>query len=72
MLNIVNYVVRILIIVVGAIFTTGWIVPKDGDITRYRIMGIVFMLFGIYRIVMYRMKSRQYDFSSEEEENNNQ
>lgn len=68
MLNIINYIVRILIVIAGIVFVSGLITPQDGDSTRFRVMGIVFILFGLYRIVMYRMKSKQYKFREEEEE----
>lgn len=40
---------------------SGAITPK-GYNEFYQIMGVIFILFGIYRIVLYRMKSKQYDF----------
>jgi hypothetical protein len=69
MLHIVNYIVRVAVIVAGLIFALGVISPADGDDTRFRVMGIVFILFGIYRIIMYRMKSKQYNFKSTNDEN---
>jgi hypothetical protein len=72
MLNIVNYIVRIGIIVIGIVLVSGLIAPQNGDTTLYRVMGIIFILFGTYRIVLYRMKSKQYSsFFENEEENNN-
>ena len=58
---ILNYTAKILIIIAGIIFLSGVIVPPNGDTILYRIMGVVFILFGIYRIVMYRRKLKQYE-----------
>jgi len=60
-LNIINYTVRIAIIIIGIIILSGKITPK-GNEELYQIMGVIFILFGIYRIVLYKMKSKQYDF----------
>lgn len=60
MLSIVNYIVRFFIIIIGIIFVSGAFLPENEDTTLMQIMGIVFILFGIYRIVMYKMKSKQY------------
>ena len=70
MFKIVNYIIRILIIVIGIIFVSGLIVPADGDVTRFRVMGVIFILFGFYRVAMYRMKSKQYDFNKKTETDN--
>ena len=70
MLKIINYITRILIVIIGIVFTSGLIVPADGDVTRFRVMGIVFILFGIYRIAIYRMKTKQYDFKTNKDDKN--
>jgi len=58
-MHILNYTLKILIIITGIIFLSGVIVPQNGDTTLYRVMGGVFILFGIYRIVIYRKKMKQ-------------
>ena len=68
MLHIVNYIVRIFIIIIGLIFLLD-IIPSNNDTTPFRVMGAVFVLFGIYRIVLYRMKYKEYNFRNENDEN---
>jgi hypothetical protein len=46
---------------------SGIIIPTSDDATMFRVMGIVFILFGVYRIVIYRMKYKEYNFKSEQE-----
>ncbi len=63
-LHIINYAVRIIIILLGVAIVSGIIpAPKD-RVTLFNVMGVVFILFGLYRIVLYRLKSKEYDFSS--------
>jgi hypothetical protein len=77
MLNIVNYIVRISIIIIGIILVSGLITPQNGDTILFRVMGVIFILFGAYRIVLYRMKSKQYSSyfenksENDDEHNNN-
>jgi Ca2+/Na+ antiporter len=59
MMNVLNYVVKIAIIIIGIIMLSGVIIPDNGDTTLYRIMGVVFILFGVYRIVMYKTKRKE-------------
>ncbi len=81
-LHIINYAVRIVIIILGIIMVSGIITPPRENAEFFTIMGVVFILFGLYRLVLYRFKSQRYDFSSgniiskddedEEEENDKQ
>lgn len=68
MLHIVNYIIKIAIIIIGIIFISGIIPAPNNDNTLFRVMGGVFILFGIYRIVLYRMKYKEYNFKKSEEE----
>ena len=68
MLHIINYIVRVAIIIIGIVFISGVFLPPNSDTTMFRVMGGVFVLFGIYRIVVYRMKYREYNFGNYEEE----
>ncbi len=58
-MHIVNYLIRGLIIVIGIIFASGIFTPKSEDSSLMRVMGVVLILWGIYRILTYRMKYRQ-------------
>ena len=67
MSKVVNYAVRILIVLTGIVFASGVLDVTGDEATRYRIMGIVFILFGIYRIVLYRLKSQQLELKMQRE-----
>ena len=67
MLHIVNYIVKIVIIIIGIIFISGIIPAPNGDTTLFRVMGVVFILFGVHRIVTYKLKYKMYNSNEEEE-----
>jgi hypothetical protein len=59
--DILNYSLRGLVILIGLGFLFGVIDPRPGDdMLRYS-MGSVITLFGVYRIIMYRNAKRKYD-----------
>jgi hypothetical protein len=64
MLHIINYIIKIAIIIIGIIFISGIIPAPNSDTTMLRVMGGVFILFGVYRIVLYRMKYKEYNFDT--------
>ncbi len=68
-LHIINYTVRGMIILLGVLLLSGIINVGTADSTFIKVMGVVFILFGIYRISIYRMQSKKYNFSINEEEN---
>jgi Ca2+/H+ antiporter len=68
MLHIINYIVKIGIIIIGILLICGIGSTVENDTTHFKVMGVVFVLFGIYRIILYRMKTKQYDFSISEED----
>lgn len=57
---ILNYAVRSIVIVLGVIMLSGLIVPANADPTLVRAMGGVFVLFGIYRIIVYYSNLKRY------------
>jgi len=59
--HIINYTVRIFIIIMGVIFLSGYITPPNGDTNLFRVMGVVLILFGAYRIANYRRKIKHYE-----------
>jgi hypothetical protein len=72
MMHIINYGIRIAIIIIGILFLCGVVTLPNGDDTLYNMLGGIFILFGLYRIVLYRMKTKQYQsiFNDDSEENN--
>lgn len=68
-LHIINYTVRGMIILLGVLLLSGIINVGSADSTFLKVMGVVFILFGIYRISIYRMQSKKYNFSISEEDN---
>jgi len=60
MLNdIINYGVRIIIIILGILLAGGVLTPGQND-SMIRIVGIIAILFGLYRIIMYSRNKRKY------------
>ena len=68
LMHIINYVIRILIIVIGAVFASGIFTPKSQDSGMMRIMGIVLILWGLYRILTYRTRVKQLDREQNDED----
>ena len=65
MIDVINYGVRGLILIIGLVILSGFVDPLPGD-TRARIaMGTVITLFGIWRIIIYRSK-KQLTFHEDE------
>lgn len=58
-MNILNYVVRIAIIIVGILLLSGIVMPPNTDATMVKVMGGILILWGIFRIVTYRTKMIQ-------------
>jgi hypothetical protein len=48
------------IIIIGILFVAGFVPSSPEQRDMYIIMGIVFIIFGVYRIVMYRVKIKVY------------
>jgi nucleoside recognition membrane protein YjiH len=60
--KILNYGVKILIILIGIVLLSGFFKPDNlmVDSSVFRVMGVVFILYGIYRIIVYRNALRRY------------
>lgn len=58
--DIINYSIRIIIIILGIVILSGIFVPEGSDPTMMRIFGIVFILFGFYRLALYRANRKRY------------
>lgn len=67
--KIFNYVIKSIIVLIGILITLGIIFKDYFPDSEYRfVVGLVITLFGIYRILMYRLKTKTYDFSIKNEE----
>lgn len=64
--DIINYSIRILIILLGLLFVSGYIMPEDSDPTMMRVFGAVFVLFGFYRLALYRANKKRYKSKNNE------
>lgn len=59
LMHIINYIVRIMIMLIGVILAFGLYIPRSQDNTMMRVLGVVLILWGIYRIVTYRTRYNQ-------------
>ncbi|ROL61170.1 hypothetical protein D9V86_07145 [Bacteroidetes/Chlorobi group bacterium ChocPot_Mid] len=66
--HIINYSIRFLIIIIGVLLVSGLLSNPTWDTTFLRIMGIIFILFGVYRIIIYYSQVKRYNFDSQEDE----
>ncbi len=64
--DVINYGIRILIILLGLLFVSGYIMPEDSDPTMMRVFGAVFVLFGFYRLALYRANKKRYKSKNDE------
>ncbi|GAB1372548.1 hypothetical protein MASR1M45_26100 [Candidatus Kapaibacterium sp.] len=69
LMRIINYTIRSMIVILGLLIITGTIFEQMD--TQMRIVfGVVFILFGIYRLIMYYTQERRYKFLEENDEDN--
>ena len=61
--KIINYTVRLIFIVLGILFLSGIVTIPNADKSMVAIVGVIFILFGVYRIVDYYSKSKIYSRS---------
>jgi hypothetical protein len=64
--DVINYSIRVLIILLGLLFVSGYIMPEDSDPTMMRVFGAVFVLFGFYRLALYRANKKRYKSKNNE------
>ncbi|MES2765682.1 MAG: hypothetical protein V4642_07440 [Bacteroidota bacterium] len=57
--HILNYGVRAAMIIVGLLMVLGVFSPPRQDASLMRMMGIVMILFGVYRMAMYYTKQQR-------------
>jgi hypothetical protein len=65
-LKLLNYSIRSLMVLLGIYFMWAPNLPAHQDVTLIRVMGIVIFLFGIYRLSIYHLNQKRYDFEDEE------
>jgi uncharacterized membrane protein HdeD (DUF308 family) len=69
--HIINYSVRILIILVGLFFISGYLKPPAGNTSMLYVIGTICILFGIIRIVSYyygvKRLNRHKEYNNEED-----
>lgn len=59
--NFINYLIKFVIIAFGIVIFFN-IVELDLPDTTRQVLGVIVILFGIYRIVIFRSKQSQYRF----------
>jgi hypothetical protein len=59
-LHIINYTVRAAIIIIGITLLTDILLPENANTSFIKIMGVIFILFGTYRIITYYSHTRRY------------
>lgn len=69
LLKIINYIVRSFIVVLGILIITG-VIFNEFDPQMRIVFGVVFILFGIYRLTMYYTQEKRYKILDEEEDEN--
>lgn len=57
--DILNYGVRLVMIIVGLLMVFGFFTAPRQDPALMRMMGIVLILFGVYRMAMYYTKQQR-------------
>lgn len=62
----INYIVRALILVLGIVLFFGIIKVPNADPYIMKVMGVIFILWGIFRIVIYNVKLKQNKEKEEE------
>lgn len=64
--EVINYGIRILIICLGLLFVSGYLMPEGSDPTMMRVFGVIFVLFGFYRLALYRANKKKYNYNEDE------
>ena len=60
LMHIINYVIRAMVIMVGILLLSGILLPQNFDSSFINIMGVIFILFGAYRIITYYSQVKRY------------
>lgn len=68
-LDIIQYLIKGVIVIFGVVIFFN-IFELDMPENTRKVIGLIVVLFGVYRLVIYKMKKRKYEFEAEEDENN--
>ncbi len=61
LLIIINYIVKIITILIGIIFLTGLFLPdRFAAEPMMKVLGIILIVWGVYRTIVYRIQLRRY------------
>ncbi|PKL81351.1 MAG: hypothetical protein CVV25_01025 [Ignavibacteriae bacterium HGW-Ignavibacteriae-4] len=52
--------------ITGLLFVSGYFMPEDSDPTMMRVFGTIFVLFGFYRLALYRANKKRYRSRNDE------
>ncbi|MDX9790805.1 MAG: hypothetical protein WC313_01535 [Candidatus Kapaibacterium sp.] len=69
LMRIINYSVRGFIVLLGILIATG-VILEEFDVQMRIVFGLVFILFGIYRLTMYYTQEKRYKFLDEQDDDN--
>ena len=66
-LVIINYAVRILIIIIGLVFLSGLFIPAQfQDRHLMQVLGFIFVLWGVFRLITYINQRKKYKITADE------
>jgi hypothetical protein len=68
LLIIINYIIKIFIILFGFILLTGVFLPDIAKTEITPVIGVIFIFWGVYRIYIYNSKLKRYRNDSDEED----
>jgi len=66
-LDIIQYLIKGVIVLFGVVIFLNVFELDMPENTR-RVIGLIVVLFGIYRLLIYKMKKKKYQFEVEEDE----
>lgn len=69
MINLVNYILKFAIIAFGLVIFFN-VVELDMPETTRQVVGVVVILFGVYRLILFKSKMKKYEFEAEEDNEN--
>jgi hypothetical protein len=55
-----------MIVILGILMLSGILLPDNADKSLTNVMGIVFILFGLYRLAMYHTQRKRYYHDDDE------
>lgn len=68
-LDIIQYLIKGVIVLFGVVIFFNVFELDMPENTR-KVIGLIVVLFGVYRLVIYKMKKRKYEFEANDDEDN--